>query len=104
FRFFSCANFTGLVAGGAAMESPVSFSHFLHPGVLMNPINNVGQTSPLAKVTAAAPQKTTAADPGSEPSLADRVELSGLGHLLGALKNNDIRADKVASIKAQIAA
>jgi len=69
----------------------------------MNPINNVGANSPVSKITAAVPQKTEAVE-AKKPSLADRVELSGLGHLLGALKNNDIRADKVASVKAQIAA
>jgi negative regulator of flagellin synthesis FlgM len=69
----------------------------------MNPINNVGANSPVSKIAAAVPQKTAEVE-AKKPSLADRVELSGLGHLLGALKNNDIRADKVASVKAQIAA
>ena len=34
----------------------------------------------------------------------ERVELSGVGHLLGSLKANDIRTDKVAAVKAQIEA
>ena len=31
------------------------------------------------------------------------MELSGISHLIQALKTNDIRTDKVANIKAQIA-
>ena len=70
----------------------------------MNPINNVGPNSPVNKITSAALPKTTAAEEPQKPSLADRVEFSGLGHLLGALKTNDIRADKVAAVKSQIQA
>jgi len=36
-------------------------------------------------------------------SPGDRVELSGMSHLLSKLKSNDIRADKVANVKEQIA-
>ena len=70
----------------------------------MNPINNVGGNSPIQKITNSPISKQTPADGASKPSLADRVELSGVGHLLGALKSNDIRADKVASVRAQIEA
>jgi len=70
----------------------------------MNPINNVGPNSPVNKVTSTAVQKATTTEEPKKPSLSDRVEFSGLGHLLGALKTNDIRADKVASVKAQIQA
>ncbi len=34
---------------------------------------------------------------------SDRLELSGASHLLQTLKTNDVRVDKVADIKAQIA-
>ena len=38
-------------------------------------------------------------------SVADRLELSGVSHLLGTLKaNGDVRTEKVADIKAQIEA
>jgi anti-sigma28 factor (negative regulator of flagellin synthesis) len=67
----------------------------------MNPINNVGGSSPVQKVTTTPVQKQTPAADAAKPSLRDRVELSGAGHLLGALQAN-VRADKVASIKAQI--
>jgi anti-sigma28 factor (negative regulator of flagellin synthesis) len=70
----------------------------------MNPINNVGGSSPLQKVTTTPVQKEIPTEAASRPSPRDRVELSGMGHLLGALKSNDVRADKVASIKAQIEA
>jgi anti-sigma28 factor (negative regulator of flagellin synthesis) len=88
------------------MESPANVrEHFsLCSGSIMNPINNVGPNSLVNKVTTAGVQKATANEEPKKPSLADRVEFSGLGHLLGALKNNDIRADKVASVKAQIQA
>lgn len=70
----------------------------------MNPINNVGPSNPLAKINPTPVQKEIAAPQAERPSLADRVELSGAKGILGALKNNDIRADKVAAIKAQIEA
>jgi anti-sigma28 factor (negative regulator of flagellin synthesis) len=70
----------------------------------MNPINNVGSNSPIQKITTTPVQKEAPAAAPNKPSLADRVELSGVGHLLGALKSNDIRADKVAAVKAQIEA
>ena len=36
--------------------------------------------------------------------VTDKVELSGMSHLLKALKNNDVRTEKVSAIKAQIEA
>ena len=70
----------------------------------MNPINNVGGNSPIHKITSSPVQKEVPATETARPSLADRVELSGAGHLLSQLKSNDVRAEKVADIKAQIAA
>ena len=70
----------------------------------MNPIHNVGGNSPIQKITNTPVQKQTAADGAGRLPIKDRVELSGVGHLLGALRSNDIRADKVAGIKAQIEA
>jgi negative regulator of flagellin synthesis FlgM len=84
-----------------ASDSPLAL------GVLtMNPINNAGSNNPIYKVTSNPIQKqvpTDAAANAGRPSASDRVELSGVGHLLKSLKNNDVRADKVADIKAQIA-
>jgi negative regulator of flagellin synthesis FlgM len=66
-------------------------------------VNNVGSTSPIQKLTTNPIQKSIPADPPANIKATDRLELSGSSHLLAALKTNDIRADKVASIKAQIA-
>jgi anti-sigma28 factor (negative regulator of flagellin synthesis) len=70
----------------------------------MNPINNVGGNSPIQKITSTPVQKEVPATETKRPSLADRVELSGAGSILSRLKSNDIRADKVADIKARIEA
>ena len=69
----------------------------------MSSINGLGGVAPLQpnqtvnKTTAPAPAVDTA-------SASDRLELSGASHLLQTLKTNDVRTDKVASIKAQIEA
>ncbi len=70
----------------------------------MNPINNVGSNNPVYKITSNPVQKQVPPQAAERPSASDRVELSGAGHLLKALKTNDIRADKVADVKAKIAA
>jgi flagellar biosynthesis anti-sigma factor FlgM len=68
----------------------------------MSSINGLGPNSPV--------QPTTTTQRGVEPPqasptrAADRVELSGVSHLMKALQNNDIRVDKVAQIKGQIEA
>ncbi len=70
----------------------------------MSSINGLGGSSPVQQT-----QNTTKAAAPAQPasttkaSISDRLELSGASHLLQALKTNDVRADKVASIKAQIA-
>ena len=72
----------------------------------MNPIQNAGGNQPVQKVLSTPVQKQLPVDATAttQPRASDRVELSGFSHLLGALKANDIRADKVASVKAQIQA
>jgi anti-sigma28 factor (negative regulator of flagellin synthesis) len=68
---------------------------------------NVGST-PVSQVSAPpSPPSTSAADgaiDASSPGRADRVEISGAGAWLDALKANGIRTDKVAGIKGQIEA
>ena len=67
----------------------------------MSSINGLGAVSPLQQtqnITGKAATSQTA-----KPSLTDRLELSGVSHLLQTLKTNDIRTEKVAAIKAQIA-
>ena len=71
----------------------------------MSSINSVGGNLPIQKLNAPATTAKTAAPTASAPARsADRVELSGVSHLLSSLKTNDVRADKVASIRAQIEA
>jgi negative regulator of flagellin synthesis FlgM len=69
----------------------------------INGIGNTDATNPIQKLASQPIHKQIPADaPPARP--ADRVELSGVSHLLNALKSNDIRADKVAQIKAEIEA
>ena len=70
-------------------------------------INGVGNNSPIQKVTQQPIRKEIPADaPPPQPVArgVDKLELSGVSHLLKTLKNNDVRLDKVAEIKAQIEA
>jgi flagellar biosynthesis anti-sigma factor FlgM len=68
-------------------------------------VNNVGQSSPVQKLTSNPIHKSIPADAPKQLPASDRLELSGVSHLLTALKSNsDVRTDKVAEIKAQIEA
>ena len=69
----------------------------------MSSINHIGGPSPLQRVTANPIQKQVGADAPKQMPATDKLELSGASHLLKSLQKNDIRADKVADIKAQIA-
>ena len=68
----------------------------------MSSINGVGNNSPVQKIVGQPIQKQVPAEAPKQLPLTDRVELSGVSHLLKSLKANDVRADKVAEIKAQI--
>lgn len=67
-------------------------------------VNNVNSTSPVQKIVANPIQKQIPADAPTQARASDRLELSGASHLLKTLKANDVRTDKVASIKSQIEA
>jgi anti-sigma28 factor (negative regulator of flagellin synthesis) len=68
-------------------------------------VNNVGNSSPVQKLVNNPVQKSIPADAPQQLPVADRLELSGVSHLMKALKSNaDVRTDKVAEVKAQIAA
>jgi anti-sigma28 factor (negative regulator of flagellin synthesis) len=69
----------------------------------MSSINGLGATSPLQPTQNVTPKTATAPQAAAKPSLSDRLELSGVSHLLSSLKTNDVRTDKVAAVKAQIA-
>ena len=65
-------------------------------------VNGVGQSSSVQKiVNSPIYREVPKADAARQ---GDRVELSGVSHLKGLLQKNDIRVDKVASIKAAIEA
>ena len=68
-------------------------------------VNNLSSSTPVQKIVSNPIQKQVAPDAPAQLPATDRLELSGASHLLQALKTNTgIRADKVASIKAQIQA
>ena len=66
-------------------------------------IPSIGPNTPIQKITAKPVHVSLPAKPAAATKLTDRVELSHVNKMLATLKANDIRADKVASIKAQIA-
>lgn len=68
----------------------------------MSQINSVGNSNPVQKIVTQPVQKSVGADAPKQLRVTDRVELSGVSHLLNSLKTNDIRADKVAEVKSQI--
>ncbi len=70
----------------------------------MSNINGLGGNNPVYKVTNNPIQRTIPTDaPQSTPRASDRLELSGLSGLLQTAKQNDVRLDKVAELKAAIA-
>ncbi len=69
----------------------------------MSSISGIGGTSPVQPMpsVASAAEMTEA----QMPTASDRLELSGMSHLMSTLKaNGDVRTEKVADIKAQIEA
>jgi anti-sigma28 factor (negative regulator of flagellin synthesis) len=75
----------------------------------MSSVNNVGNNSPVYTVNRPGPKPLGQTAPTSAPNRgADKVELSGnspISHALKTLKaGGDVRLDKVADIKARIAA
>lgn len=69
----------------------------------MSSINGLGSNSPIQQTQTASKSVAANAPTASTPNRsADRLELSGMSHLFKTLKNNDVRAEKVAAIKAQI--
>ena len=72
----------------------------------MNSINGIGNPEPIQKVVQQPILKELPADTASQQARpAVKLELSGMSHLLHALKSSqDVRVDKVEQIKAQIQA
>lgn len=67
-------------------------------------INGIGNNNSVQRLTNSPIQKQVPADAPRQLPLTDKLELSGISHLMKTLKANDVRADKVASIRAQIEA
>ncbi len=68
----------------------------------MSQVNSVGNSIPVQQVKSAVVARGEAGPAAASSS--DRLELSGVSHLLKSLKNNDVRTEKVSSIRAQIEA
>ena len=70
----------------------------------MSSINGLGSNSPVQQTQNVSPKQPSAVAESNAPAArtSDRLELSGVSHLFKTLKNNDVRADKVAAIRAQI--
>jgi anti-sigma28 factor (negative regulator of flagellin synthesis) len=72
---------------------------------ITNSTNGVSGASPVQKLVQQPIQKEIAADAPKSTPMTDRVELGGMSELLKTLKSGgDVRADKVAAVKAQIEA
>jgi flagellar biosynthesis anti-sigma factor FlgM len=69
----------------------------------MSSINGLGPNAPVQQ-TSNTQQRAVQVSDAPPARSADRVELSGVSHLLKTLQTNDIRVDKVADIKGQIEA
>ena len=69
----------------------------------VNNVNNLGSTSPVQKIVSNPIQKQIPADAPAQIPAGDRLELSGMSQMLKTLQKNDVRTDKVASVKAAIA-
>ena len=68
----------------------------------MSNINSIGNNPSVQRVLSQPIQKQVPAEPTRTAATTDRLELSGVSHLFQTLKNNDIRADLVADVKARI--
>ena len=72
----------------------------------MSGINGVGNNPGIQRIVGPTVTRQTSAAAGSSarPGLVDKLELSGVSHLLTSLKSNDVRTDKVAAVRAEIEA
>ena len=71
---------------------------------IMSAINGIGSNNPVQKIqtTPVMREVQQATQLPKQLPLTDRVELSGVSHLLATLKANDVRADKVQSVRAAL--
>jgi anti-sigma28 factor (negative regulator of flagellin synthesis) len=69
----------------------------------MSSINNVGGNSPIGRIVANPIHKQVPAEAPKQLPAADKLQLSGLSHMLKLARDGDVRVDKVAQIKQAIA-
>lgn len=69
----------------------------------MSSINSVGGNSPINRIVANPIQKQLPADAPAQLPATDKLQLSGLSHMLKLAKEGDVRVDKVAQLKEAIA-
>ena len=60
----------------------------------MSNVNSVGGPAPLQQIVTQPVQKQVPTEAPKQVAVGDRVELSGVSHLIAAAKRNDIRADR----------
>lgn len=70
----------------------------------MSSINGIGNHSPVSKVVTQPVQKQVPTDAPKQMMATDKVHSSGIDHMLEMLKSNEVRGEKVATIKSQIEA
>lgn len=70
----------------------------------MSAINGIGPQNPVQRVVTQPVQKQLPTEPAKQTKMTDRVEFSKVSHLLQTLRANDIRAQKVSEIRAQLEA
>ena len=89
---------------GVASQKSKTLSEALvfQPGSVMSTIQSIGTNSPVPKIVQQPIPKQIPADPAPQSPTVDKLELSGMSHLLKVLKSNDVRVDKVAQVRAQI--
>ena len=69
----------------------------------MSSINNVGGNSPINRIVTNPVQKQVPAGAPQQLNATDKLQLSGLSHLLKMAKDGDVRVDKVSQVKEAIA-
>src|SRR5688572_19299004 len=83
------------------MESP-AYELVLASECVMSGINSIGPHTPIQKLVTQPVQKQLSTQAPKQLKLTDRIEIAKVNQLLATLKANDIRADKVSAIRAQI--
>lgn len=70
----------------------------------MSGINGIGNNPQIQRILSNPVRKTLGAETAGPAAGTDKVELSGFSEMMKTLQKNDVRAEKVASIRAAIEA